>query len=264
MTKHEIVFIGAGNVAYHLARQFKKAGHTIVQIFSRNETSAQFLAEEVQASFTDDVEELNTSASLYVFAVNDDALEELAEEIYLPGKIVMHTSAIVPMETLEPVSEKTGVFYPLQTMTKGHDIDFHEIPIFIEADDEHVRKTLLQLAAGISGNVQEADLQKRKTLHIAAVFANNFTNHLYHISETLLKRGNMHLDILLPLMKETVRKLEKYKPFDVQTGPAKRGDMKTVEEHLEFLNEFPEFREIYLVLTESLLSAYKKPIQHDE
>lgn len=264
MTKHEIVVIGAGNVAYHLAHQFKNAGHSILQIFSRTEAAAEFLAEEVQAAFTDDLEKLNTGASLYVMAVNDDSLEELAEEIYLPGKIVVHTSAIVPMEALEPVSEKFGVFYPLQTMTKGHDLDFSEIPIFIEAEDEEVRKTLAQLAASISGNVQEADFKKRKTLHIAAVFANNFTNHLYHISETLLKCEGLQLEILLPLIKETVRKINRNNPFDVQTGPAKRGDMKTVEEHLEYLNEFPEFREIYLVLTESLISAYKKPIRDDE
>lgn len=256
--------IGAGNVAWHLAHQFRKAGHSIVQVFSRTEAAAEFLAEEVQAEFTDDAEKLNTNASLYVIAVNDDAVEKLAEELYLPDKIVIHTSAIVPMEVLEPISERIGVFYPLQTMTKEHPIDFHEIPIFIEAADEEVRDKLLRLAASISGNVQEADLQQRKTLHIAAVFANNFTNHLYHVAETLLRRDNMQLDILLPLMKETVRKLEKNKPFEVQTGPAKRSDMKTVEEHLEYLNDYPEFREIYLVLTESLLSAYKKPIQHDE
>lgn len=256
--------IGAGNVAYHLARQFKKAGHSIVQVFSRTESAAEFLAEEVQAAFTDDLEKINTDATLYVFAVHDDAVEALAEELYLPDKIVVHTSAIIPMEVLEPVSDKIGVFYPLQTMTKGHDIDFHEVPVFVEAADEEVRDKLLHLAASISGNVQEADLHKRKTLHIAAVFANNFTNHLYHISEALLKRENLQLEALMPLIKETVRKINSNKPFDVQTGPAKRGDMKTIEEHLEYLNEYPEFREIYLVLTESLLSAYKKPIQHDE
>lgn len=256
--------IGAGNVAFHLAHQFKKSGHSILQVYSRTEAAAEFLAEEVQAAFTDDLEKITSGGSLYILAVHDDAVEELAEQLYLPGKIVVHTSAIIPLETLEPVSEKTGVFYPLQTMTKGHDLDFSKVPIFIETNDEDTRKNLQRLASDISDTVLEADLNKRKTLHIAAVFVNNFSNHLFHIAETLLRRDNMQLNILFPLMKETLRKLENNKPFDVQTGPAKRGDMKTVEEHLELLNAYPEFREIYLVLTESLLSAYKKQIQHDE
>jgi predicted short-subunit dehydrogenase-like oxidoreductase (DUF2520 family) len=252
------VIIGAGNVAWHLSRQFRKAGHKILQVFSRSEVPAEFLAEESQAAFTDDIEGLNREGTLYVIAVNDDAVEELAEKLHLPEAIVVHTCAMVPMEVLEPVSDLHGVFYPLQTMTKGHELDFKEIPIFIEASSDNVGDEIYHLAAGISGKVLHADLNKRRALHLAAVFANNFSNHLFHISTQLLKRGDMNLGMLMPLIKETVRKLEANDPFDVQTGPAKRGDMKTVEEHLELLGDFPDFREIYLVMTESLIDTYKK------
>jgi len=254
--------IGAGNVATHLAHQFLKSGHRIKQVFSRNEASAEFLAEEVHASFTDAVEKIDKSATLYLVAVNDDAVEQLAERLHFPGGIVAHTSAIIPMEVLEPVSDSIGVFYPLQTMTKGHELNFRGVPVFIEASDERVRGELLQLAGTISDNVFEADFEKRKTLHIAAVFANNFANHLYHIAEFLLKRKDLQLDVLLPLIRETVKKLDTNKPFAIQTGPAKRGDMQTIEEHLEYLKDYPEFREIYLVLTESLLSVYRKEDEH--
>lgn len=229
-----------------------------MQIFSRTEASAEYLAEEVQASYTDDAEKINMDGSLYIIAVNDDVVEEIAEQFHFHNKLVVHTSAMVPMEVLEPLSDRIGVLYPLQTMTKGHELDFREVPVFIEASDDKAEEELMQLALGISDKVFEGNLKKRKTLHIAAVFANNFTNHLYHVSETLLKRDGMSLDILMPLMKETVRKLSGKKAFDVQTGPAKRGDMKTIEEHLEYLNDYPDFREIYLVLTESLISAYRE------
>ncbi len=250
--------IGAGNVAWHLARQFKRSGHNILQVFSRTKAEAEFLAAETQAAFTENIEEIDQQGSLYVIAVNDDAVEEVAEQLQFPNGMVVHTSAIVAMEALEPVSENIGVFYPLQTMTKGHDLDFRGIPVFIEASDKATSDALMTLAHQISDKVFEANLQKRKTLHIAAIFANNFTNHLYHISNTLLKREEMNLGILLPLIQETTNKLKANNPFDVQTGPAKRGDMKTIEEHLDLLNEFPEFREIYLVLTESLIASYRE------
>lgn len=256
--QHDIVIIGAGNVGYHLSHQFKRAGHRIVQIFSRAGQTAEFLAAEVHADFTEDIQQVSKKGSLYVLAVNDDAVEHLAEQLHFPHAIVMHTCAMLPMEILEPVSERHGVFYPLQTMTKGHELNFREVPIFIEASSDETGDELYHLAAGISDKVLHADLKKRKTLHLAAVFANNFANHLFHVSAQLLRRDKMALDILMPLIKETVRKAESFQPFDVQTGPAKRGDMKTVEEHLELLNDYPGFREIYLVLTESLIDAYKK------
>ncbi len=258
MRKHDIVIIGAGNVAWHLSRQFRMAGHRILQVLSKTEAPAEFLAQESQASFTDDIDGLNKEGSLYVIAVNDDAVEELAERLYLPDALVVHTCAMLPMEVLEPVSDRHGVFYPLQTMTKGRDLNFREIPIFIEASNDSAGDEIYHLAAGISDKVLHADLNKRKTLHVAAVFANNFSNHLFHISTQLLKRGNMNFDMLMPLIKETVRKIEAHQPFDAQTGPAKRGDMKTVEEHLHLLADFPGFREIYLVMTESLIDLYKK------
>ncbi len=250
--------IGAGNVAWHLARQFKKAGHEIMQIVSRTESSAQFLANECQCEFTDDIENIRQDATLYVIAVSDDAVEEVAEQLYLLKGIVVHTSAMTAMETLEPASQKFGVFYPLQTMTKGIDLNFREIPIFIEASSEEVNEELKSLALSLSDQVLPAGLKQRQRLHVSAVLVNNFTNHLFHAASQLLKKENMTLDILMPLIRETIRKVESHSPFSVQTGPAKRGDMQIIEQHLEQLSDFADYREIYLVMTESLLNAYKK------
>ncbi|HXH20218.1 MAG TPA: DUF2520 domain-containing protein [Chitinophagales bacterium] len=258
MKKHDIVIIGAGNVGWHLAHQFKRAGHRILQVISNSEASAEFLAEEVDAAFSDDLREINRNGSLYLIAVNDDAVEEISEQLHFPHAIILHTCAMLPMEVLEPVSDKFGVFYPLQTMTKSHELNFREVPVFIEASSDDVGDQIYHLAAGITDRVLHADLKKRQALHMAAVFANNFPNHLFYISSQLLKRSGMSFDLLMPLIKETVRKVELHQPYDVQTGPAKRGDMRTVEEHLELLQDFPCFREIYLVMTESLIDAYKK------
>jgi len=256
--KHDIVIIGAGNVAWHLSQQFRKAGHRILQVFSRSQAPAEFLAEESQTSFTDDIEGLNHEGSLYVIAVNDDAVEELVEQLHLPKAIVVHTCGMLPMDVLEPVSDKHGVFYPLQTMTKGHDLNFSEVPIIIDASSGEVGKEIYHVARGITNKVLHADVSKRRSLHLAAVFVNNFSNHLFHISSQLLKRSEINLDILMPLINETVRKINEHQPWDVQTGPAKRGDMKTVEKHLQLLADFPDFREVYLVITESLIDTYKK------
>jgi predicted short-subunit dehydrogenase-like oxidoreductase (DUF2520 family) len=149
------------------------------------------------------------------------------------------------------------VFYPFQTITKNIPVDFSTVPVFIEAVDKETETDLTELAKSISKLTQTAGSKQRAALHLAAVFANNFTNHIFHIAQSLIEKEKLPFKLLYPLIKETVTKMNNHKPFDIQTGPARRDDYKTIDEHLHYLENFPEYREVYLVLTESIMSTYR-------
>lgn len=258
MQPHRIVMLGAGNVAWHLAPALQEAGHHIAQVWSRSYESAQDLGEHLITEYTNRFDELDTSASLYIIAVRDFAIDKLTEELKLPGRIVVHTSGSVPMQGLEKVSEQHGIFYPLQTFTKHTPVKLREVPILIEASDPDTKEVLKEIAGAISDKVQYLSSEKRKVVHLAAVFANNFTNYMYTIADDILEREDLSLKLLQPLFKESVRKLEHQKPAEIQTGPAKRNDLKTIEEHVHLLQDHPTYREVYLVLTENLLERNEK------
>lgn len=256
--KYDIVILGAGNVAYHLASCFHQAGHNIAQIYSRTLKAAETLGAHVGADFINDLDQLSKDATVYILALKDDVISDIAAQLELDGKIVLHTSATIPMEVLISASEKFGVLYPLQTLTKEVDIDFSTVPLCIEASDEKVREQLRKLAESISKKVLYLESSKRKVLHISAVIVNNFSNHLFHIAEEILNKEDLDFELLKPLIKETIRKLDAFSPCEIQTGPAKRNDLKTIDEHLHYLDNFPDFKEIYLVMTESILQSNKE------
>lgn len=257
MERKKIVIIGAGNMAWHLAHQFAGAGHKVVQIYNRTKAAAESLANEVGADFVSSIEDITKDADIYIVAVSDHGIDDIILELRLPGKVVAHTSGAVPLKGMEHITEEAGIFYPLQTLTKGNIVDFKQIPILIESDSAKAKYELTALADTVSNKVQELDSHKRRSLHVAAVFVNNFTNYMFDIAENITEREGLNFDLLQPLMQETVNRLQKNKPADVQTGPAKRGDFKTIEQHLTYLNGSPEFKETYLVLTESIMSIYK-------
>lgn len=256
--KQDIVIIGAGNVAHHLGHELSKAGHFIVQIYSKTDKSASGLAKALNTAYTTDINKINKSASFYLIAIRDDHISEVASQLNLVGKIVAHTSATVPMDVLKPASNYYGVFYPLQTLTTNRAVDFRSVPVCIEASSEPVKKKLTDIANTISKNVHYLDGEKRKALHVAAVFVNNFTNRLYHIAYEIAKSEDLDFELLKPLIKETVNKLENTIPEALQTGPASRNDLKTIEEHLYYLMDNPDFKEVYLILTESIMQANKE------
>ncbi len=253
----KITLLGAGNVATQLALGLRKAGHHIVQIYNRSNEAGEELAHTVGASFTSNTKKLE-DADVYLIAVKDDSIADVASQLKVNDKIVAHTSGTKKKELLSFSSSNFGIFYPLQTMTKLSKVDFTEVPMLIEGNDEKTLAVLEELAASISKRIHRVDEQQRQWIHVAAVFANNFTNHIYSLSEHLLAEHDLPFEIVKPLIFKAVDSLHHYSPSELQTGPAVRGDRLTVEHHLRLLAREPRLQKIYQMLTESIVHANKK------
>lgn len=247
-SQHHLSFIGAGNVAWHLVQKFETAGHTVHEIYSRNIAKAKALAN--QLSLVEPVDRLNfqeSKARIFFIAVSDDAIDEVVSKLTLPpDALLVHTSGSQPMSSLiQEGTTRVGVFYPLQTFSKGKPIDFSHIPICVEAAHPKDLDLLQQLAGSISQDVRVMNSEERVVLHVAAVFACNFTNYLLGIAEKILAEHQIGLDVLQPLITETLQKALEIGPQKAQTGPAARGDMATIQRHLEFLKNHEDYATIY-------------------
>jgi predicted short-subunit dehydrogenase-like oxidoreductase (DUF2520 family) len=247
----KIVIIGTGNTATVLGRKLKAAGHNILQVFGRDSMLASKLAYELGTESTNYWNVVNKDADIYILAVSDIAVEEVMKELRLPEKTIVHTAASVSKNVLEKATQHFGVFYPLQSLKKEID-HLPEIPIIIDASDEATLNELDVLAHSISSKVVEANDEQRLKLHLAAIFCNNFVNHLYALAESYCKRENIDFNLLLPLIKETAERLEEIPPSQSQTGPAIRNDKATIEKHLAMLQSYPQLQKIYALLTESI------------
>jgi predicted short-subunit dehydrogenase-like oxidoreductase (DUF2520 family) len=251
----DIIIIGSGNVAAVLGRKFKAAGHTISQIFSRNATAASALAYEFNSESTNYKSMVHKTADVYIIAVADDAIDDVAHELFLPGKVVAHTAASVPKEKLKNVTTHYGVFYPLQSLRKDM-TTLPDVPIFFDGSDEKTKKILEQLAQSISAEkVVEASDEARLKLHVAAVVVSNFVTHLYSLAEDYCRKEGLDFRQLLPLIEETALRLKDTSPKKAQTGPAIRNDSETIHKHLELLSAHPQLKNIYILLTESIQQA---------
>ena len=251
----KIVLLGSGNVATHLAIALKEAGKTIVQIYSRTLENAGFLAKKVKADFTTDIAKIACNADLYIIAVSDDALAEVANGIDVNNNLIVHTSGSAPMDILKSCSENRGVLYPLQTFSRSRNIDFGKVPLCIEANSIESRERLKNLALSLSENIHFVDSEKRRVLHLAAVFACNFSNFMYTIAQKITEENNLSFDILKPLIEETAAKIEEITPVEAQTGPAVRGDEKIMKLHMDMLRKYPEFMEIYRLISEKIIKG---------
>ena len=248
----DIVIIGSGNVAAVLGRKFKAAGHTILQIYSRNAAAASELAYEWDTESTNYKITINKNADVYIIAVSDDAIDDVTADLKLPGKIVVHTAASVPKEVLKNVTTHYGVFYPLQSLRKEMK-SLPDTPIFYDGSDELTKRKLESLAKSIlREKVTEAGDEARLKLHIAAVVVSNFTNHLYALAEAFCRKEGLDFKQLLPLIEETALRIKDVSPHEAQTGPAARHDKETIQKHLELLKDHPQLKNIYLLLTESI------------
>lgn len=247
----KIALIGAGNVATCLGPRLKEAGHEITAVYSRTVESARILADRLGATFTTDLKAVPASDAAIVM-LKDDALKELAPAIAdsLKDSLLLHTAGSVPMDIWYTAGAmKYGVLYPMQTFSKTSVIDWSQVPLFIEGSSDPVLESIKQLALSISPDVTPLSSEGRKKLHLAAVFTCNFSNHMYAIAEQLLADEGVPFRVMLPLVRETARKVETMSPKDAQTGPAIRGDRKVIDEHLALLKDNPEFAELYRLIS---------------
>jgi predicted short-subunit dehydrogenase-like oxidoreductase (DUF2520 family) len=249
-----IVLLGSGNVATHLGKALKLAGHTIVEVWSRTFENAQVLASVLQSKAVAGISEISQDADIYIISVKDDVIPDVANSIPVKDKLVIHTSGSVDINVLKDCSSRFGVFYPLQTFSKAQEIEFREIPIVLEGSSAEVAGALKQIALQLSSKVYFVNSQKRQVLHVAAVFANNFTNYLYALADNLLRKHELDFDLIRPLIKETAKKVQNNAPDSVQTGPARRNDKKIMDEHLELLKDNPDLYSIYQLLSQSIVN----------
>lgn len=252
------VFIGAGNLATHLSQALQKAGNTILQVYSRTESSAKELAEKLNVSYTISPAEINPNADVYFVALKDSAVPEVLSQVNFQNKLVVHCSGSLPLSSIEKYSAKIGVFYPLQTFSKQRNVNFAEIPVFIEANLVENEALLVQIGKQVSDSVSILNSEKRKFLHIAAVFACNFVNHFYTLSAEILKEKEIPFDVLKPLIKETAAKVQKMEPARAQTGPAVRYDENIISAHLEELKGNRNFAELYNSISRSIFEFHQK------
>ncbi|WP_231489999.1 Rossmann-like and DUF2520 domain-containing protein [Pedobacter sp. Leaf170] len=253
----DIVLLGSGNVATHLAKALVAKGENIVQVYSQNLNNAQQLANEVDAEAISNYADLVSTADLYIISVKDDAIDEVAAKLSGINGMVAHTSGTTDINVLSRHGLKSGVFYPLQTFSKGKSISFENIPLCIEADSKDNLFQLEHLANKLTNSVYLLDGAKRKVLHLTAVFACNFPNHLYALAAQILNINNLEFDIIRPLIAETADKVMTNMPVDVQTGPAIRNDQNTINEHLNMLSSLPALQDIYQTLSNSIKITHK-------
>lgn len=253
-TNKRIALIGAGNVATHLGKAWQQAGCTVVQVYSRTEQSASELATCLGVPFVTSLDEVCTDADIYVVAVKDAVLQELIPAL-VKGReaaLFVHTAGSMPMAVWQGVAPRHGVLYPMQTFSKAREVDFTSVSFFVEANHQADKEALKELAGALSPKVYEATSAQRTYLHMAAVFACNFANHMYTLSARLLEKNGLPFDAMLPLIDETARKVHGLHPHDAQTGPAIRGDENVMGKHLAMLADDPEVKEIYRIISNSI------------
>lgn len=248
--------LGSGNVASHLSKALIRSGNPVLQVWSKTHQNAIKLALEIGADSIVDLNEISNDVDLVIIAVADDAIAAVANLIQCKDWLVVHTSGSTECAVLNQ-HPKYGVLYPLQTFSKDVELDFSQVPLCIEANNKETENSLLQLGSTLSTNVRVINSLSRLNLHVAAVFACNFTNYLFSLSQNLLEKNDLSFDIIRPLIFETVKKIESNLPADVQTGPAVRNDRKTMQKHLERLQNEPEWQDLYRLISQSIVKKYQ-------
>ncbi len=257
----KIAIIGTGNVAWHLGLTFENAGHVVTAIAGRDKKQVELSASNFyQAEAIVGTDLRHVSADIAILCVSDDAIEEVAQNLKISsGCILAHSSGTKPLSSLGYAqTENIGVFYPLQTFTRGKKVDFSNIPICIEADNKTSLEILKSLAASISKTVAELNSQNRAVLHLSAVFASNFSNHMLTIAKGIMEQNGMDYELLKPLITETINKSLSQNPEFAQTGPAKRGDLATLDKQHQALSSDPDTAELYQKISQHILDFYSE------
>lgn len=254
----KLSIIGAGNLATRVALELHNKGIEIVQVYSRTVTSALTLARLVGCIYNTNPEKIIQEADIYLISVSDLAVTEVLSKINFNNKLVVHTAGSIPMSELAKYSKNYGVFYPLQTFSKFRDVNFAKVPFCIEANSPENEKVLCDLASLISRDVRIVTSEQRKQLHLAAVFACNFVNHMYAIAHEVIQEKDLPFDILLPLITETASKVKSLTPRAAQTGPAVRKDKNIINEHLSMMKD-ARLKKLYSSITDSIYEYHKLP-----
>lgn len=250
----KVTLIGAGNLATQLGKSLKKTGVTISQVYSRTEESARTLGELLEAEWLTDIKALRDEADVYIFSVKDSALSELITEVCKGrgDKLFLHTAGSMPMSCFEGKALHYGVFYPMQTFSKAKDVCFENIPVFIEGDSAETAEVIRSLANKLSQRVIRLSSADRKYLHLAAVWACNFTNYCYTVASDILSEHGIPFDVMLPLINETTEKIQNISPKEAQTGPAVRGDKNVMSQQLELMSDRADLQELYKMLSKGI------------
>ncbi len=252
MDNYKIVFIGAGNLATQLASRCKKLGYNIAQIYSKTEESAKTLASICKAPYTTDLSSIISNADIYIYAVKDTALEATIQNTKTKKGIHIHTAGSMPLSIFKNNKDNFGAFYPFQTFSKNREVDFSKIPILIEANTEDNTVFLEEFGRNLSQQVLRCSSDQRKSVHLSGVFACNFVNHMYSIAEGLLQDANLPFEVLQTLIDETAAKTHTLSPKKAQTGPAVRYDTNVINKHLIMLNDNPNEKELYELISKNI------------
>jgi len=257
MYQNSISFAGAGRVGEALCKELFHAGFRIDIIVSETETSGKSLARECKATWSSSLK-FPDSTKIIIVAVPDHKLQTVLQSINCSGQtVVAHTAGSFGLEVFSEQIKLKGVFYPLQTFSKNRKISFPDIPFLLEASDDESAAILQSLAESISGNVQFVGSDQRKILHLAAIFVNNFANHMLTLGKSIALKEDLQFEILVPLIRETISKALESGPENSQTGPAVRHDKNTIEKHLELLSYSTELQRIYSEMTQSITDYYR-------
>jgi predicted short-subunit dehydrogenase-like oxidoreductase (DUF2520 family) len=255
---NSIVLLGAGNVATQLGIALQEKGFPIVQVYSRTLDSAKILGEKLRTNYTNHIQQLDKNADIYIFALKDSVLSEIVKEIPVVNGLLVHTAGSFPLDLFkERNSQRYGVLYPLQTFSKNRRISFDSIPFFIEANLPNDENILEEIALTLSNQVFRLSSEKRKKLHLAAVFACNFSNYIYTCAAKILEKQELPWEFLLPLIQETANKVKELHPKEAQTGPAMRYDQNVINKHLEMLSDELNLQKLYKQISQNIYREHK-------
>ncbi len=251
----KIGIVGTGNVAYHLAKRLSHTDIEITGIYAHSEASAKDFAPELNLPVKIGLSHIE-EADIFILAVRDSAITEVAS--HLRGKTLIHTAGAVDMQVLSFYTQNYGVFYPFQTFRKIYDIDWTDVPVFLEACCQEVTDILLHVAERLGSKTFFLSSEKRKYLHLSGVLTNNFVNHLVFLSKKILEDHGLEFQWVFPLLRKTVENAQKFDPYDIQTGPARRNDSISINQHLQLLSRYPDLKEIYKILSQNITNLYNK------
>jgi len=252
-TVMKIVLIGSGNVATILGRLCVKQGHQVIQVMSRHTGNAQKLAEELGCAYDNYDGKTDTNADIYIVSITDGVLFDLNKSFSLGDKLIVHTAGSVTKDVLKDISSRYGILYPFQSLRKELE-HLPEIPLLVDGNTEETITAIETFARSLSATVRRTTDEERIKLHVAGVVVNNFTNHLYALAEDFCKAEQIDFKLLFPLIKETTERITQFSPKQMQTGPALRNDVFTLDKHLKILAAHPKLKYLYLKLTDSIMN----------